>query len=299
MQQTMSNWEAICIDDGSTDGSAAILDAYAAKDSRIKVIHKQNGGVSSARNRGIEESTAPYISMVDSDDFLAPDALEKLLEAAQKDDCDLVCCTMKKIYSNGHTETEQSGFAAGIHDAAPSDIYRFAMRSPCCKLYKRDIIEREKIRFPLNVPICEDDVFVVTYWFYVKRFYMLNEPLYSYLQSESSVLKKLGNGELAYESYAATLRVPILIYNNIASNIQNDPDRRKWSHILLRAQFNILEWMCECAKDKTKEKRLRKQAEEYIAVLSSAMPMWLAWKERIRVRVGRKIKIFLISIRKK
>lgn len=299
MQQTMSNWEAICIDDGSTDGSAAILDAYAAKDSRIKVIHKQNGGVSSARNRGIEESTAPYISMVDSDDFLAPDALEKLLEAAQKDDCDLVCCTMKKIYSNGHTETEQSRFAAGIHDAAPSDIYRFAMRSPCCKLYKRDIIEREKIRFPLNVPICEDDVFVVTYWFYVKRFYMLNEPLYSYLQSESSVLKKLGNGELAYESYAATLRVPILIYNNIVSNIQNDPDRRKWSHILLRSQFNILEWMCECAKDKTKEKRLRKQAEEYIAVLSSAMPLWLAWKERIRVRLGRKIKIFLISIRKK
>lgn len=76
--QTFTDWECLCVDDGSIDGSADILDSYASKDSRIKVIHKSNGGVSSARNRGIDEAKGDYILFVDGDDTCVPWMLETL-----------------------------------------------------------------------------------------------------------------------------------------------------------------------------------------------------------------------------
>lgn len=75
--QTYKELEIICVNDGSCDGSAAILDQYAAKDARIKVIHQENSGVSAARNRGIEAATGELITFVDADDWLEPDAYEK------------------------------------------------------------------------------------------------------------------------------------------------------------------------------------------------------------------------------
>jgi len=79
-KQTYTDWECYCVDDGSTDGSGAILDEYAKKDSRIKVIHKGNGGVSSARNAGIEQAIGEWIMFLDSDDLFAQNALEKISE---------------------------------------------------------------------------------------------------------------------------------------------------------------------------------------------------------------------------
>ena len=90
--QSYENFEMILIDDGSPDNSGAICDKYAEKDSRVRVIHKSNGGVSSARKKGIENSTSAYISFIDSDDYIEPDYLEKLMNAAQKTDSDVVCC---------------------------------------------------------------------------------------------------------------------------------------------------------------------------------------------------------------
>ena len=77
--QTIQNLEIILVDDGSSDGSGDICDVYAKKDARIKVIHKKNGGVSSARNMGISNATGEYICFVDGDDFVADDYIEYLL----------------------------------------------------------------------------------------------------------------------------------------------------------------------------------------------------------------------------
>ena len=98
LQQTYTNVEIILVDDGSRDESGEICDRLASEDSRIKVIHKENGGLSSARNCGIENATGEYIMFVDGDDFISELMVEKLY-VALKDNCaDISVCCFKNIY---------------------------------------------------------------------------------------------------------------------------------------------------------------------------------------------------------
>lgn len=97
LAQTFSNFQLILVDDGSTDGCWEICDRYAARDSRISVIHKENGGLSSARNAGLESCTGEFISFVDSDDWVHPQFLELMYRAQQAGDYDLVICGHKKV----------------------------------------------------------------------------------------------------------------------------------------------------------------------------------------------------------
>ena len=88
--QTFADWQAICIDDGSPDRSPAILDEYAARDARIKVIHRANGGVSSARNLGIENASGNYIHFLDADDWIDPEYYQAMVTVATDSDADMV-----------------------------------------------------------------------------------------------------------------------------------------------------------------------------------------------------------------
>ena len=92
LQQNMSDYELILVDDGSTDGSGKICDEYKEKDSRVKVIHTQNQGVSKARNTGLELSSGEYIGFVDADDYIDADMYEKLIEASIDSNADVCCC---------------------------------------------------------------------------------------------------------------------------------------------------------------------------------------------------------------
>ena len=91
--QSFSDWEAICVDDGSKDGSAAILDGYGESDPRFRIMHKSNGGVSQARNDALELVSGEFLMFVDSDDFLHPQAMEICVAAAIRDKSDLVAFT--------------------------------------------------------------------------------------------------------------------------------------------------------------------------------------------------------------
>lgn len=102
LAQTYPNLEIILVDDGSPDGCGGICDAYAAKDRRIRVIHKENGGLSHARNAGIDIARGDYLAFVDSDDYLEPDTYEAMLDAARRHNSKLVC-------AGRYDEDEQSG----------------------------------------------------------------------------------------------------------------------------------------------------------------------------------------------
>lgn len=95
--QTYNNLEIILVDDGATDSSGKMCDEYAEKDARVKVIHKENGGLSSARNAGIKEITGDYFTFIDSDDYIRVDYIDKMYEYMMKDDTDVVVCSFKKI----------------------------------------------------------------------------------------------------------------------------------------------------------------------------------------------------------
>ncbi|MBR6766909.1 MAG: glycosyltransferase family 2 protein [Clostridia bacterium] len=101
LSQTYGNWELILVDDGSTDGSGALLDKAAAKDSRITVIHKANGGVSSARNVGLQAARGEYIAWMDSDDYFCPEALEKLYAAISAHGLPIAICNYKNVFPDG------------------------------------------------------------------------------------------------------------------------------------------------------------------------------------------------------
>ena len=100
INQTYKNLEIILVDDGATDSSGNMCDELAKSDNRIKVYHKENGGLSDARNYGVERATGEYIGFVDSDDYIDSEMYEKLYEAIKKEDVDVAECNFRFIYSN-------------------------------------------------------------------------------------------------------------------------------------------------------------------------------------------------------
>ena len=101
INQTYKNLEIILVDDGSPDNCPQMCDDYAKKDSRIKVVHKKNGGLSDARNAGMKVATGEYVSFIDSDDYISLDFYETLLETIVDNDSDIVECSVVKFYENG------------------------------------------------------------------------------------------------------------------------------------------------------------------------------------------------------
>ena len=104
LSQTLQEMEIVLVDDGSPDGCPELCDRYAAQDSRVKVVHKPNGGLISARIAGVNAATAPYVGFVDADDFAAPHMFETLYRAASENEADLVCCSFYSYWNSGKTE---------------------------------------------------------------------------------------------------------------------------------------------------------------------------------------------------
>ena len=115
LAQTFSDWELLLIDDGSRDGSPTLCDGYAARDPRIRVFHKPNGGVSTARNLGLEQATGPYIAFLDADDTFEPAALETLWYLREKAGADSAGCAHYNVTPDGERRTELL-LSAGIYE---------------------------------------------------------------------------------------------------------------------------------------------------------------------------------------
>lgn len=142
LAQTYENLEIIVVNDGSKDNTGDVADAYAAKDSRIKVVHKENGGVTSARLRGVAEAKGDYIGFVDGDDFIEPDMYARLMDNLQKYDADISHCGYQMVfpsrvdyYYNTGKVAEQEG-KQGLYDLLEG---RFVEPGLVNKLYRREL----------------------------------------------------------------------------------------------------------------------------------------------------------------
>ena len=193
LEQTFCDFELILVDDGSPDNSGMICDEYSRKDSRVRVIHKENGGVSSARNAGIEAAQGEYIAFVDADDWLAEDFLEKAVTACREKELDLYMTGSIQFTA----EDEQPSFVIGatyqgstrdITGEQMCDLLEKSYGSSCWgKLIKRDCIG--KLRFDTSMSFGEDLKFVLALLDQPVRFMALPEAGYYYRCTPDSATK--------------------------------------------------------------------------------------------------------------
>ena len=193
ISQSFEDFEIILVNDGSKDNSGAVCDEYAEKDSRIRVIHKENGGVSSARNRGLDEALGKYIMFCDSDDFIAEDFCKPLAELAQDDEDCLVIAGITLLDNSGKNEklicTEYAeGESAVLTNQEFCDLYvklslqkSFQlMHMPYNKLFSRKVIEANHLRFNTKIHYNEDFIFNLNYLDKVSRVKIFNDSIYNY-----------------------------------------------------------------------------------------------------------------------
>lgn len=152
INQTYKNLEIILVNDGSTDHSGQLCDGYAKRDTRIKVIHKQNGGLSDARNAAIEIAKGDYLTFVDGDDFLTSTAIDSMCRAKEKTGAHIVCCLYKLAYEGQNTEFEETYREDKITVYTRVEALKKMLRqsefnvSACAKLYDTKLFNG--IRYP-------------------------------------------------------------------------------------------------------------------------------------------------------
>ena len=201
LAQTFADWELLLIDDGSPDGSGALCDDYAGQDDRVRVFHKPNGGVSSARNLGMEEARGDLILFIDADDWIEPHTCETLLRALEGAGADSAGCAHWNIQPGGEKWAESGALPAGVYDAGairkgivdrllgqrlgkPGEVLNgFIWRF----LFSRAIIIDHDIRF--SGAYLEDELFLMEYFCLAQKLAMVDEPLYYYLQNPASVTR--------------------------------------------------------------------------------------------------------------
>lgn len=186
VNQTYTNLEIILVDDGSPDNCPQMCDEWACKDSRIRVIHKPNGGLSDARNAGIDAATGEYIAFVDSDDFIKPDMLEKLYTAIQKEKADIAACGILNCEGDRRTAWGCRDFA-GSSEQILALLYDDAAYPVAAwnKLYRRSCWET--LRFPVG-KTCEDAFTTYRLVHNAKRIAMIPEALYCYRIRPGSIM---------------------------------------------------------------------------------------------------------------
>ena len=187
INQTYRNLEIICVNDGSTDDSASILDAYAAKDARIKVIHQTtNAGLSAARNAGLRAATGVYVSGVDSDDYLDLHAYSVLLPHLQ-DEPDMVCFGIRGVNGAGRNVSSSYMQFPGAGDYTPDVAFLLKSNAYFCnKLFNLKKIREWKVEFPVGLRH-EDVAFVYAYMPQCEKVRCVADTLYNYLQRDGSI----------------------------------------------------------------------------------------------------------------
>lgn len=186
VDQTYRNLQIILVDDGSPDRCGAICEDWARKDKRIEVIHKKNGGLSDARNAGLEKATGEFIAFVDSDDWIESQMYEVMMEVLIAEEADIVACGIINFYAD-KTVIRSSEYCVGTSEKFLKMIYQDTIFpvTVCNKLYRRKCWNN--FRFPKG-KICEDAFTTYLLVDKVKRIVQIPDELYYYRIRENSIM---------------------------------------------------------------------------------------------------------------
>lgn len=228
INQEYRDFELLLIDDGSTDSSGTICDRYAAEDSRIRLIHKENTGVSETRNMALDLACGTYLQFLDSDDWITPNATRLFVEEAERYHCDMVISDFyrvvgKRVAHKGDIDDDcvltQEEFSAHMLQN-PADFYYGVLWN---KLYRRDIVEKYHLRMNPQISWCEDFMFNLEYIRHAEVFYALQVPVYYYVKTKGSLASQ-------GMSISKTIKMKLMVfeyYNNFYKHVLDEEDYEK------------------------------------------------------------------------
>ena len=274
LAQTYRNFELIVVNDGSPDGCWQIMQRYAAQDARVRIFRKENGGVSSARNFGLDVARGEYIGFVDPDDAILPQYLARLYAALAEQDAPMAVCGFRGV---GDVQMAQA-LSAFVPEQPVSTIttanYAYGeMGIQCwCALYHREVLQQ--VRFDTALSIGEDTVFFLQAFLQSGRFAYLSEPLYLYRQREDSAYKQ----PFSMRQYSE-----VLAWEQIQELVreQAEPFRNSAEGMLLRIYARIYYRMHDAGVEPQLQKQLIRKAHSHRKAYRF-MPVWNR-AEKVRV----------------
>lgn len=234
LAQTFTDFELLLIDDGSPDRSGDICDEYAAKDSRVRVFHKENGGVSSARNIGLDKAKGEWIVFVDSDDWVDNIWLEKYCENID-DDTDIIFqgyvreeLNNKQIF-HYYDASEKQIMADIISELEQRDLFGWTW----IKIFNSNVIKINNLRFNQNISMNEDLIFTLEFCLYIERkIKVLSSTTYHYYNTPNSLFNKL----IPYEEAKMKMELIYALRVNLSNKFSLDESYRKWIVVSMKNQ---------------------------------------------------------------
>lgn len=239
LNQTYPDFELILLDDGSTDGSGPICDAYAEKDRRIRVLHKENTGVSDTRNQGIAMAEGEYLQFLDSDDWIPPHATESFVRTVTEHPCDMVIADFyrvvgERVSQKGDIDREglvdRAGYAAHMMQK-PADFYYGVLWN---KFYKHSLIEEYEIKMDTSISWCEDFLFNMEYVRHIRSAYVLRVPVYYYVKTKGSLVTQ----GISMKKTIQMKRKVFSYYNAFYKDVFGDEDYEKRKGQIYRFLFD-------------------------------------------------------------
>ncbi len=293
LSQTFDNFELILINDGSTDKTGEICDQFAMKDDRVKVIHKENGGGSSARKAGIDAAIGKYIMFMDADDAFVQNAFEKAHQTIKNEDVDIVQFGFYKTESIEQVEPFGTG-EVEIFDSKDALLQIMTKKSPnkfnnllWCKIYKSEIVKKPK--YNLTIRTNNDVPVIARVFYYAKKVATLDIPLYYYIQRKED--KNLSITYTLLKSREKFITSHIRSFYDVSSFFK-DKD-----NLMYKASLKNLLAMCLSAiKEKGLSKQGKRQALWVIKQLKVGGNQFIPLKKRI---VAKLLKIFGVFVRTK
>ena len=264
-------FELLLIDDGSTDGSGAICDEYAQSDSRVRVFHINNSGVSVARNVGIENSRGEWILFVDSDDELLPSTFRVIMAEITEET--VFCMAGYVVYDQNNTlqykVDNRVSTKISVKDCLMQlyhPLYYYYQGYICSKLFKSDIIKNNKIRFDKDIYFNEDRLFIVNYLCYCTgSVYYTTTPVYKYYKRATGAMASLENGFNA--KFITDFDAQVKMHKLVTDNFDDEDLTRAAKKGVLDSYINIQSMIKKYqVRDKETNRRLDRKLRETLGL---------------------------------
>lgn len=265
VNQTLKDIEIVCVNDGSPDGSAKILERYKAQDPRIVIVNKENGGLPSARNAGLDVARGKYVGFVDSDDYVELNMFEKLYETAERENSEIVICGANIFpldpQPNGWLYEVLSPPDKTYREFSPDLIFAEPSSRPFIwrTFIKRDLIERNHLRLQEDILVGEDNAFQFRIYPLANGVTLISDKLYDYRWYREGSMMNSG----VYDNMTKRVKCHAELVKHIAN---------KWleTNEMCKMEYEFLKWSVEFLYDDF----IKIPLNDKIEIASELTPIW-------------------------